>query len=534
MKRPPRGHALVFAALFAAAFLGAQASRAQSGAERATVQATTPGTLQKGKLAVQGWDFVAPDYLGERGSDRHPVRMSAELALSLGVGALWYWTSVDVNQNDWTYSLEPPSLFTKYVEAEGIRFDDNDHYLNSPGHPAAGAAYYFLSRKNGFNPMESLGATVLTALAWELITEYREVVSINDVITTPLGGLALGEPLFATVSYLQNVPHGAGRAFSGVAHFLDRFHLWLEGNPNPLHEEAHALDFGAGNPSRVDIGAGPLVGLGGNLRPQSAPPGWNLNLQSQIWRLPGLFLPGSQRFFFADTARAELRASAAFTEFGPVDHRVEGSTTLAGLYAQDFWLDDKKRITGMGWLLALQSDFSHVEHDGLNFDRLGRLGVAGLSGQVLGATRGARLSARLDLSPDFALVSSPVILKQRHFLDEVQTKSVLEKEGYVYSAGISADLKVRGHFGPIELFGGAAFRTYESIDGLDREQDHIARDLHHSDRRVEATGGARWNWKTLPIALQGELNHRWQLGSIAHAVAQTQVDILMLSVILVL
>ncbi len=74
----------------------------------------------------------------------------------------------------------------------GPVWDNDDFVINQIGHPYQGSFYYSASRANGLNYWQSLPFTVLGSLSWEFFCE-SDPPAINDIITTPIGGAALGE-----------------------------------------------------------------------------------------------------------------------------------------------------------------------------------------------------------------------------------------------------------------------------------------------------------------------------------------------------
>ncbi|WP_042372553.1 DUF3943 domain-containing protein [Bacteroides neonati] len=70
---------------------------------------------------------------------------------------------------------------------------DNDLFgTNTFLHPCHGALYYQMARVNGFGFYESVPFTCAGSLMWEYIME-NEQPSLNDLISTTVGGAAIGE-----------------------------------------------------------------------------------------------------------------------------------------------------------------------------------------------------------------------------------------------------------------------------------------------------------------------------------------------------
>ena len=73
-------------------------------------------------------------------------------------------------------------------------WEDGDRFLvNQFGHPYQGSTYFASARVNGFSFYESTPFATLGSLMWEVFLEPEP--AINDVITTSVGGIPLGEML---------------------------------------------------------------------------------------------------------------------------------------------------------------------------------------------------------------------------------------------------------------------------------------------------------------------------------------------------
>jgi hypothetical protein len=73
---------------------------------------------------------------------------------------------------------------------------DNDLFTtNLFGHPYHGGLYFNAARSNGMSFCKSIPYSVAGSLMWEYLME-NEPPSLNDLISTPAGGLAIGEITF--------------------------------------------------------------------------------------------------------------------------------------------------------------------------------------------------------------------------------------------------------------------------------------------------------------------------------------------------
>jgi hypothetical protein len=71
-------------------------------------------------------------------------------------------------------------------------WDQDEFSVNQIGHPYQGSYYFIAGRSNNLNFWESSLLTLGSSATWELLME-TELPSINDLVVTSLGGIAVGE-----------------------------------------------------------------------------------------------------------------------------------------------------------------------------------------------------------------------------------------------------------------------------------------------------------------------------------------------------
>jgi len=113
-----------------------------------------------------------------------------------------YWIGVEYNKLDWDFGLTWADQSLRIFELRNLRFDSNAFEVNAL-HSVQGAFSYLLSRTNGLTPAESFLVGLASSAAWEYIAEFREMVSLNDMIVTPIAGLPVGEGLFEASRFLR-------------------------------------------------------------------------------------------------------------------------------------------------------------------------------------------------------------------------------------------------------------------------------------------------------------------------------------------
>jgi len=81
-----------------------------------------------------------------------------------------------------------------YADPDWIWENGDRFHINQIGHAYLGAVYYASARVNGFNFYQSMPYVFIGAAMWELIFEPGP--GYNDVVSTTVSGIALGEMLF--------------------------------------------------------------------------------------------------------------------------------------------------------------------------------------------------------------------------------------------------------------------------------------------------------------------------------------------------
>jgi hypothetical protein len=153
--------------------------------------------------------------------------------LAVGVNVLWR-DEPATSPGSWWDNLQG-----------GWEWDTNPIRVNSFEHPWAGAGYYNFARASGLSFYESLPVTLAGSLMWEWFGEPRPP-AINDLVTTTIGGAALGEPMRrVSLVVLDNGATGFDRFWREAAVMvinpglgLDRLvrgQLWRAGPDLPDH-----------------------------------------------------------------------------------------------------------------------------------------------------------------------------------------------------------------------------------------------------------------------------------------------------------
>jgi hypothetical protein len=132
----------------------------------------------------------------------------------------------------------------------GWTWDEDDFRPNMLEHPYNGAAYYNAARSNGLSYWAGVPVTALGSATWEYFGETNRP-SINDIINTTLGGVALGEMFHRVAETIRdNQATGGNRLLREVVALpldpvgsVNRFFLgeWWRKAPNPVEHNPVAM-----------------------------------------------------------------------------------------------------------------------------------------------------------------------------------------------------------------------------------------------------------------------------------------------------
>jgi hypothetical protein len=197
------------------------------------------GTTTEWRLGMTWWPHG--ETLGEasdRPLDAWSLKPSygwtAAEVLAINLGASYfneYVRNANFNQispRSWKANLEG-----------GFHYDDNEFRTNQYIHPFNGSTYYNSGRTNGLDFWSSSVAAVGGAFVWEAFGETHPM-SYNDMISTGIGGIALGEAMYRLSSLvLDNEATGSGRTWREIGAFaidpVRGFNRFLSGRGGEVH-----------------------------------------------------------------------------------------------------------------------------------------------------------------------------------------------------------------------------------------------------------------------------------------------------------
>jgi len=404
---------------------------------------------------------------------------------------------------DYLLTARPPgpiydTVYTPWDKlAHGaVSYDANTYRTNFLGHPFMGASMYQLARGN----REPAWLASLYALGgsttWELI-EFQEKASINDLVVTPVAGVALGEALFQMAAHLDRSPPSVARTVLA----------WLAA---PWKKVADAVDgarLARGAPadrleSRASAGAASTDGVEGRRGELRASAGWRL------WRDADYGAPGHHTSAWLDGQATGLWVSAAAGASGVTDARLSSSALLASLYARSIGPSGR----GADLVAGVGAGFDLGGHDWTRagpFDLAGTVDVPRATLQARWLDGPLRLTARLDAALRFGGSRSFALDGDPGSVPFDTLPSVQQQNGYHFGVGGMLQPALELAWGPASLQ--AAGRA-EFLDGVANPDPTPG---YHPSAQLEelwseATGRVAWRFVDwLEVAADAGWRQRW-------------------------
>jgi len=459
-----------------------------------TTAIATPSLAQLNDETAVGDYFVddagelqhfSPTYESWLGSDRHPrqwVRAATENALITVLEMAFYWYDPQSNSVDWQF----PDVSSKLESSSAVRFDDNLMRTNYLYHPFAGQSHYLFTRVNGFSVGEAFLTATAFSTAYEMLLEWRELISINDLIVTPVGGASVGEFMNQLGDYLNSEPphtHTVVRQAAGTV-TRDGAEVTL-GLPRHMHESfddpkyptalpADNLGLSSAYHHRFRLTLG--IESAGNETNE-----WRelclVDGQFEIVAMPGFLRPGTFHRWFGTGNFTSSRLRFAFAG-RQSDIEVRFDSDLFGYYSQRIRSGAGGR-TGFANEVGFGLGLRYL--DRRLFGRTDQLGIVHLLRPVdrawfmLGPVR---LELTADVSPDFASLHSAAYEGYVQRFGTDGTKSSLIRHGYLHTWGVSGGATAAVSLDDARLELSGRYGHYESIEGAERNQEDVSVDSH--------------------------------------------------------
>lgn len=359
-------------------------------------------------LDQQNFNNAYADFNRENPENKRYIAANMMSTVILGIGTLNYY---DKHNPKKTYADEDYRNFDQSIKDRADfaawRFDDNPQLTNI-GHMYAGTIHYTIARDSGLSRWDSLLHAFVLSSMWEYFSEFKQVVSINDQISTTLGGFIIGESFHQMAKILKK--DGGGP----VKHFLakvlgspEKVSQWAQNTR--LHQEV-AYDDDSLSTAQQDFWSkmdayvrfekfrGKTIASAG--------------IESEIVNIPMFGKPGEVAGLLLDDTvqsqfKLEMSRGADINTF-----KLFAKTTLAAYYKKKMHLSDDDKLYGYQFFVgpAMMVDIDEVIADkktsSPNSDIRGIIGVIGNTLDIRAVSGDLQFHAVMDVYGDFATVRS--------------------------------------------------------------------------------------------------------------------------------
>jgi len=412
------------------------------------------------------------------------VRALEELVAFNGLlGIPWYWENKDYSERNWQIRWDWSSWKRKAITFDAVRMDGDDFKTNAVHHTfVAGMTDYVIGRANHLTIPEAFLMGTLASVAWEYLVEFDQPPSLNDMITTPLSGIALGEVFHRMGQYfLRGSDQPVNWLLGSTIGALQTFHARADNLQQPRSAETGDLGFALDPWHRFETSAGiAQAWIDGRTEARM-----QLGLDTEIVTIPSWEREGKTSAWVSEQNFTSMTSRLAFHEGGIQELFLRARATIGGHYHQDL-RGRRNALFGHAMYSGAIASFEFSRQHLFSFyDSLGIVGIFGATSDLTLHAGSFRMRAVLDASPDFGMITAlagPAYLESLG--RDALTKNTLQAFGYYYALGVSVAPSLVLEYAPLSLSLDARFDTFRSIQGFDRRQDELTDDSTLYDRRI--------------------------------------------------
>jgi hypothetical protein len=451
-------------------------------------------------------------------AEKNYVRGLLELSGVVTFGFLWYATQTGISRHNYDVAYSWP-VFRKKLSGEMLELDTNELGTNYVGHGLGGTMYYSVMRSNQLGILESFGVAIGGSLLWEYFGEIHEIVSINDMIVTPLSGIGIGEPLLQLGAFFdRGSPRLHNRILGTLFGPFKTLNDLLDGRTLARSQPSDANGFPANEWHQFDLGVAAAT-----TQQEAAAPGlrdnvsqeWRFSLRSRLARLPNYADAGRHSMPFDDGNVSSIDVQAATTAAGLVDLNIATQFVALGYHVRRAGLHQDGTLWGSGTQLGLTIGYQYTMHDSDRDgararDRIAAVQPLGVVIEHRAELGHVQLLFRFDAASEFAGVR-PYALRQYELQpNAVELPTLLREHLYYFGLGAHAMGSLAIVLDAFEAQTRVKTEAYSDIGGGG---------ISASDRRTVLDARASCGLPHTPLRLSAFVGRRWRSGQFQQATA---------------
>lgn len=455
----------------------------------------------------------------KKGDPQH-LRNLAWQAGILGIGVTWYWLNATANSTDWEFDS---GNFAERFTLDAIRFDNNSFNINHLAHPTAGGGYYLAARVHNYGVGMSSLISFGSSLVWEAGLEWRERISINDMIFTPGAGIAMGEAYYRLSHYLNSAPDGGTWAHKALAWAIGwpvAVNRWIDGIEPVGDGVEDDLGFSGAYTHRFRIAAqsaqeeGDFRGDAGFLS--------GFRLEFDINAVPGFQRPGTLAMMFYDGNFTSFDGSFFWSADGIAIADLLFESVVVGYYQQDY-KGPVEAVSGSAGRVAMAFAFENYQrYLPEPQDRRALLHLPGLQIKVWYALSGWIFDTELALNPDFASIESIAFPYWKAQNPRESERSILELQGYYLGWGATTRLESTLRKGGFSLKGRLRLSYVSGIEGMDRLREEVTEQSNLEDTIIESYVALGYTHRPSLVSARAEMRRFDRAGRLGGEVRDRQ------------
>jgi hypothetical protein len=123
---------------------------------------------------------------------------------------------------------------------------------------------------------------------------------------------------------------------------------------------------------------------------------------------------------------------------------------------------------------------------------------------------GATIDVGTDVYVDFGMLKSQAFdaWRQNNQMEIVRNSMQDKEKPYYYAHGVTVDPRVNVAYRSINVGGKVAASLFNSIDGVDRDQEMLSADPHMSDTDVTGQAWVSYTHKNVTMGVDGRAHRR--------------------------
>jgi hypothetical protein len=417
--------------------------------------------------------------------EKYYLRATLEELGLLGLGLLHYFANQDINSVDWDLAYDWPSMRAKLV-GDAYAFDTNLFETNFVSHPAAGLLYYVAARGNRLSVLESLGFAFASSTIWELAGEYRELVSVNDVIVTPFSGFTLGESTNSIGAFFDRSCESTTNSVLGsIFGFSKSLHDAIDDAELARAKDCDRFGLSTAGGHRFELAIGNAAVFSES---DESPSGeMRLSSSAEVLHLNELGRPGRGWQSFSDGNVSSLYVSLSAAAERVTDLTVGARTVPFGLHYRDLAGRKSATVRGaeavVGFLVGSEYSQHRYGRPAGKLDRFFVLDLPATTVTVIVRRGSRRLELGLDGGAVFGGASAFALEDYRAGASNAGLSSVTQRQGYSHAAGFALAPRARLVLDGAELgFRSRIDRLY-GFRVLDRSSSDVGVPVHEARRR---------------------------------------------------